>query len=47
MYQLIMPNVSKEGNKLFRVRYTKNGKRISKFFNTRKEAIAFRKKVLA
>jgi hypothetical protein len=46
MFTLIMPNVSKEGDKLYRVRYTRNGKRISKFFTSRKEAITYRKKVL-
>lgn len=45
MYQLIMPNVSKEGNS-YRVRYTKKGKRVSRFFQTKKEAVSFRKKTL-
>jgi hypothetical protein len=45
MYQFIMPNVSKEGN-IYRVRYQKNGKRVSKFFQTKKDAINFRKKAL-
>jgi hypothetical protein len=46
MFTLIMPNVSKEGN-VYRVRYQKNGKRYSKFFSTRKEAVNYRKKIFA
>jgi hypothetical protein len=40
-----MPNVSKEGN-IYRVRFQKNGKRVSKFFQKRKDAVAYRKQVL-
>lgn len=43
-YQLICPNVSKEGN-TYRVRFQKNGKRKSKFFTSRKEAMAYRAKI--
>jgi hypothetical protein len=46
MYQYVMTNICKEGNS-YRVRYQKKGKRYSRFFSTRKEAIAFRKKVFA
>ena len=46
MFTLIMPNVSKEGDHMYRVRFTKNGKRISKFFRTKKEAVSYRKQVL-
>lgn len=45
MYQFVMQNVCKEGNS-YRVRFQKKGKRYSKFFSTRKEAIAYRKKML-
>ena len=45
MYQYVTQNVCKEG-KSYRVRFQKNGKRYSKFFSTRKEAIAYKKKML-
>jgi hypothetical protein len=45
MYQHVMQNVSKEGNS-YRVRFQKKGRRYSKFFSTRREAIAYRKKKL-
>lgn len=42
-YRRITTNVSKEGNS-YRVRLQKNGKRKSKCFSTRKEAMAYRAK---
>jgi hypothetical protein len=45
MYQYVMRNVTKEG-KSYRVRYQKKGKRYSKFFSKRKDAISYRKEML-
>jgi hypothetical protein len=45
MYKRVARNISKEGNS-YRVRYQKNGKRFSKFFSKRTEAIAYKKKVI-
>jgi hypothetical protein len=45
MYQYVMRNVTKEGSS-YRVRFQKKGKRYSKFFSKRKEAIAYRKEML-
>ncbi len=46
MYQYVMRNVTKEGNS-YRVRFQKKGKRYSKFFTKRKEAVAYRNKMLS
>jgi hypothetical protein len=42
-YRRISANISKEGNS-YRVRLQKNGKRKSKFFQKKKDAIAYREK---
>jgi hypothetical protein len=45
MYKYVTQNICKEGSS-YRVRYQRNGKRYSKFFSKRKEAIAYRNKML-
>jgi len=44
-YQYVSANITKEGNS-YRVRFQKNGKRISKFFTSKKQALAYRKQVM-
>jgi hypothetical protein len=46
MYKSVSYNVYKSGNS-YRVRYTKNGKRYSKCFTTKKAALEFRNQVVA
>lgn len=46
MYKHVMRNICKEGNS-YRVRFQKKGKRYSKFFAKRKEAIEYRNKMLS
>lgn len=45
VYKRISMNIYKEYDK-FRVRYSKKGKRISKSFAKKEDALAYRKKVL-
>ncbi len=45
-YQYVSANISKEGN-VYRVRFQKNGKRTSKFFTSKKQALAYRNEMMA
>ena len=44
-YQYVSANITKEGNQ-YRVRFQKNGKRTSRFFTSKKQALAYRKEVM-
>jgi hypothetical protein len=46
VYQPVSQNISKENNS-YRVRFSKNGKRYSKSFTSKKAAVEFRKKMVA
>jgi len=46
MYKFISTNITQEGKASFRVRFSLKGTRTNKFFKTKSEAFAFRKKKL-
>jgi len=46
MYKSVSYNVYKTGSS-YRVRFTKSGKRLSRYFTTKKAAIEFRNKMVA
>jgi len=46
MYRRVSKNISQEGKTLFRVRFVRKGKTTNKFFKSKNEALAFRKKKL-
>lgn len=46
MYKKVSQNISQEGKTLFRVRFTRKRKTTTKFFKSKSDALAFRKKKL-